>query len=127
MPSGKFVYELATPTEETADPYTPLQLADPYGTEEWVLDVDAFPMPVGQETFYPENLRAKIEGLPWNFANLIAPTESGYTATRAYTNGQLFIVDNVLYQATTSIASGGTITPGTNCTATTLAEVISAL
>ena len=121
------VYELATPTTETADPYAPLQLADPYGTEEWVLDDEAFPMPVGQETFYPENLRAKIEGLPWNFANLIAPTEVSNVATRNYTAGNLLIVDNILYKVTVNIANGGTITPGTNVVATTLAEIISAL
>ena len=117
----------STPTTETADPYAPLQLADPYGTEEWVLDDEAFPMPAGQETFYPENLRAKIEGLPWNFANLIAPTEVSNVATRNYTAGNLLIVDNILYKVTVNIANGGTITPGTNVTATTLAEIISAL
>lgn len=127
MDGVMLLFEKVTPTEETATPYAPLQLADPYGTEEWVLDDEAFPMPVGQETFYPENLRAKIEGLPWNFANLIAPTETTNTATRNYTAGNLLIVNNILYKVTVNIANGGTITPGTNVTATTLAEIISAL
>lgn len=118
------VYEARTLTTEEADPYQNPQILDPYGTEAY--ETTGI-VPVGHETFYPENLRSKIEGLPFNFATLIAPTESTYKATRAYSTGNLFIVDNILYKATTSIASGGTITPGTNCTATTLAEIIAAL
>lgn len=43
------VYELATPTTESATPYTALQMADPNGTEEWVTSGI---VPVGQETEY---------------------------------------------------------------------------
>lgn len=43
------IYELATPTTESADPYTALQMADPNGTEEWVTSGI---VPVGQETEY---------------------------------------------------------------------------
>lgn len=124
MSGVMLVYELATPTTEEADPYQHLQQCDPNGTEEYV---STGIVPVGHNSFYPENLRAKVEQLPWNFASLIAPTESTFTATRNYTTGALFIVDNVLYKVTSNIANGGTITPSTNCTATTLAEIISAL
>jgi hypothetical protein len=117
------VYSANASTEQ-ADPYQHLQQCDPSGTEEYV---STGIVPIGHNSFYPENLRAKVEGLPWNFANLIAPTESTFTATRNYTTGALFIVSNVLYKATSNIANGGTITPNTNCTATTLAEIISAL
>lgn len=71
--------------------------------------------------------RTRLDNLSWNFANLIAPTEATYTATSNYTTGSLLIVDNVLYKTTANIANGGAITPNTNVTATTLAEVISAL
>lgn len=118
------VYELATSTSETAEPFAAPQIVDKYGTEEYVTTGI---VPVGHETLYPENLREKIEGLPWNFASLIAPTEVIYKATQNYTTGSLFIVDNVLYKATANIANGGDITPGTNCQATTLAAVIAAL
>ena len=124
MSGVMLVYRLATPTTEQADPYQHLQQCDPNGTEEYV---STGIVPVGHNSFYPENLRAKVEQLPWNFASLIAPTEATFTATRNYTTGALFIVDNVLYKATSNIANGGTITPNTNCTATTLAEIISAL
>jgi hypothetical protein len=117
------VYSANASTEQ-ADPYQHLQQCDPNGTEEYV---STGIVPVGHNSFYPENLRAKVEQLPWNFANLIAPTESTFTATKNYVTGDLFIVDNVLYKATSNIANGGAITPNTNCTATTLAEIISAL
>ena len=120
------VYELETPTTETADPFTSPQIVDAYGTERYV-DERTVAVPVGHVTKYPDNLREKLDGLPWDFSNLIAPTEKAYTATRNYTTGSLFIVGNILYKATANIANGGTITPNTNCTATTLAEVISAL
>lgn len=120
------VYELATPTTETADPYQELQIVDEYGTEEYI-DSRTVPVPVGHNTKYPTNQVAKLDGLPADFSTLIAPTEKTYKATRNYTTGSLFIVNNILYKATANIANGGTITPNTNCTATTLADVIAAL
>ena len=59
------VYELATPTTESADPYTELQVCDDFGTEEFV---DAatrdFDMPCGSNAVYQPNLRAKLEMSP---------------------------------------------------------------
>ena len=45
------VYELATPTTETADPYTDSQVMDAYGTEEFVDSRDVA-IPAGHETTY---------------------------------------------------------------------------
>ena len=58
------VYELATPTTETAEPYTNPQIVNDFGTEEYVLSAGAFPMPVGHDTEYPINLRSKLEMAP---------------------------------------------------------------
>jgi len=44
------VYELASPTTETADTYTNPQWVDPNGAERYTLSSNAFPMPVGHET-----------------------------------------------------------------------------
>lgn len=46
---------------------------------------------------------------------MLAPVESSGTASRAYTYGERFIYQGTLYQAISAIASGGAITPGTNC------------
>lgn len=55
------VYELATPTTETATPYPEVQLCDDWGTERFVTDSI---VPVGTETDYPANLRDKLQHLP---------------------------------------------------------------
>lgn len=63
------VYELATPTEETASPYAENQAVDDFGTERYVdasvlsnlRDVE---IPVGHITKYMANLRDKLQHLP---------------------------------------------------------------
>lgn len=55
--SGVYLlYPLATPTTETADPFQSPQVVDGFGTEEWVFDDNAFPIPVGHETTYRNNI-----------------------------------------------------------------------
>lgn len=52
--SGVFlVYELATPTTETAEPYAATMAVDPEGTEQFV-DSRSVKIPVGQDTLYQE-------------------------------------------------------------------------
>lgn len=58
------VYEKNTPTTETALPYQATQIVDDWGTEEFVLADGAFPVPVGHDTMYQNNLRAKLEMSP---------------------------------------------------------------
>lgn len=55
------VYELATPTTETAEPYQNPQIVDDFGTEEYVTTSI---VPVGHVTKYQPNLRAKLEMSP---------------------------------------------------------------
>lgn len=58
---------------------------------------------------------------------IIAPVEDSYTATANYAIGDYLIVEDTLYKVTAAIASGGTITPDTNVTATTVMAQIKAL
>ena len=128
------VRQIADTADTAADPYQSPQIVDAGGTEEYV-DAGAtastptrdVAIPAGHETFYPTDLKARIEGLPDDFSTLIAPTEATFTATRNYASGALLIVDNTLYQAIAAISNGATITPGTNVTATTLSEIILAM
>jgi len=116
--SGAYlIYESATPTTSQADPFTNPQWVDNWGTEEFVT---TSPVPVGHDTFYPTDQVKKLDGLPSDFSTLIAPTEKTYKATQAYAVGSYVIVNNILYKVTSSISNGATITPGTNCQATTL-------
>lgn len=55
------VYELATPTTETAEPFHYTQIMDDFGTEEFV---STGIVPVGHKTRYPANLRDKLQHLP---------------------------------------------------------------
>ena len=55
------VYELATPTTETADHFQSPQIVDDFGTEEFVTESI---VPVGHNTKYPANLRDKLQHLP---------------------------------------------------------------
>lgn len=57
------VYELSEPTTEAADPYTNPQIVDDFGTEEYI-DTRTIPIPVGHDTMYRANLRAKLEMAP---------------------------------------------------------------
>ena len=54
------VYKLATPTTETADPFTESQVIDPYGTEEFV---STGIVPVGHDTLYVDDLRQRLEDI----------------------------------------------------------------
>ena len=55
------VYELEEPTTETATAYQSPQIVDDFGTEEYVTTSI---VPVGHETKYDSNLRAKLEMAP---------------------------------------------------------------
>lgn len=63
MTGVKIVYELDTSTTESADPYTNPQIVDDWGTEEYV-DTRDVAIPVGHNTKYQPNLRAKLEMAP---------------------------------------------------------------
>ena len=61
MSGVMLVYELATPTTETAEPFQHIQIVDDFGTEEFVSN--GF-ISVGHKTRYPANLRDKLQHLP---------------------------------------------------------------
>ena len=58
---------------------------------------------------------------------ITANHEESMKATKAYSSGNLLIVNGTLYKATTSIANGATLTVGTNVTATTVANELALL
>jgi hypothetical protein len=58
---------------------------------------------------------------------MIAPKEETSTASAAHAAGSYFTYNDLLYRATADIASGGTITPNTNCVAVTVGGDVSDL
>lgn len=107
------VYELATPTTETADPYTNPQIVDDFGTEEFVISntIDV-PIPVGNNTDYPINLKAKLEMAP------NSPSQGNGDYIVRQTNGMNEYVPLVIEDALPTIPS----TAGTYKLTVTVAE-----
>lgn len=69
MSGVMLVYELDTPTTETAAPYTGIQVVSDWGTEEYtdsavIAGLRDVAIPVGHETLYQSNLRSKLEMAP---------------------------------------------------------------
>lgn len=58
---------------------------------------------------------------------LTAPTEDDMVANNNITSGAYFVVGNRLFKASSAIAQGELIKPGTNCTETNLAEALNLL
>lgn len=58
---------------------------------------------------------------------LIAKELNSMIADTALVANDFRIVNNTLYKITASVASGGTLTPGTNCAATTVSEILKTL
>ena len=71
---------------------------------------------------YTADTKTYIDSQTRATRSLIAGIETDLTASRAYAAGDLLIVGDTLYKAAASIASGATLTPGTNVTPTTVAE-----
>lgn len=66
------------------------------------------------------NLSTEVSDVRQDSEDMITANNEGAaaTSTKAYSAGNYFIYNDVLYKATTSIAVGDTIVPNTNCTAT---------
>ena len=138
--SGKhLVYELATPTTETADPYSEYQIVDADGTEEYV-DERTVPIPVGHDTFYQQSV--DVPQLPTtDGAYRLALSKTGNTATASWEyvaqaemkaqanipSGKYFSVGERLFVSTQAIAQGANIVVGTNCVETTLADALNTI
>lgn len=107
----QIVAEAKTPIEYTL---TPTELTTLYGTNNiWSSTGDT-------EVTYPADTKLFIE-------KLTQPTEDDMTADHAIASGTFFMVGNTLYLATSQIAAGGTITPGTNATKLSLADALNQL
>lgn len=70
-------------------------------------------------------LEAAVPAAKAAVLGIVAESDTA-TATANHAVGDLFVMGDVLYKTTAAIATGETITPGTNCSATTLAAEIEA-
>lgn len=103
------VYRLTTPTTEQATPFQNPQQVDDFGTEEYV-DTRTVPLPVGHNTFYQANLRAKLEMSP------DSPDGDGDYIVRQ-TDGENKYVPLVVQPCVMVTAQSFTISPGVSVAA----------
>ena len=82
-------------------------------------DLKSSTTPVGTYTDAAINKILALLGID----DLIGPHE-GATASKAYAVGDAFIHAGKLYKATAAIAQSGAIVPGTNCTQTTILDLM---
>lgn len=103
----------------TAYPLTAEQITTLLGTNNIWSDTGDIIVTYGA---YLETVKAHAERLGDSILGAIAPLEASYTASRAYAVGSFLFVGTKFYKVISAIAEGGTITPGTNVTQTTVAE-----
>ena len=129
---AQVVYELATPVEYamTAAEVNALLTSLIGANNIWADTGDILSVEYSADTkLYVDQQIAEKVSASQRLMELIvtANREDTMKATKAYSSGDLLIVNGTLYKASTSIANGATLTEGTNVTATTVAAEIAAL
>lgn len=76
---------------------------------------------IGQHTLDIADVRSDLQDA------IVAYNEATATSTHAYSVGNYFFYNDILYKATTSIAIGDTIVPNTNCSATNVMTEVDAV
>ena len=108
---AQVVYELATPQTYQL---TPQQMTTLYGLNNiWCNTGDT-------AVEYTADTKEYIQ-------NLTQPSEDDMIANTTIASGKFFMIGNNLYRASTAIASGSQIIPGTNATALSLADALNLL
>lgn len=90
------------------------QLFTYYGTNNIWIDTGSI-----SECDYPADTKLYIDGLTEPDEDMIANANIA--------SGKYFVVNNQLYLSTAAIATGASIIPGTNCTATNIAAALNAI
>ena len=73
---------------------------------------------------YKVDFKSYIDNAITKSSSIIAGVETDFVATKNYSIGDLFIVNDGLYKATSAITNGSAITVGTNCITTTVTSVL---
>ena len=117
-------YPLAEPIELTCTP-TEVQMLK--GHNRVTIDNGTITLDYVAKT---DSIQAEVDVLETtkaDNADVVDYIENGNTASRAYSANQFILWKGDLYKVTTSIASGATITAGTNVSKTTIGAVLTAL
>lgn len=115
----QFCYYLKSPSDPIT--LTPTEITTLLGLNNIWSDAGAI------EVEYPADTKTYIDNRINATRRLIAGIETGFVASKPYAVGDMLIIGDDLYKVASSIASGATITVGTNVTKTTVAEQLIAL
>lgn len=103
--------------------YTESEVDTLLGGKEDTLTFDTVPTASSTNPVESGGVKSALDDLLDAIMGLITDNvETSTTASKAYSAGDFFVKDNVLYKVSADIASGGTITVGTNVVATNLTE-----
>lgn len=115
----QLVYELANPITYTLTPEQVGVITTLYGNNNiWS---DCGNIDLTYRTWNNPDVKLRLTKA------IIAPVLDSMTADTALSANDFRIVGDTLYKITASVASGGTLTPGTNCTATTVCTEITSI
>ena len=107
---------------DAAKPLTPLRTGDTafFGLAKAAgADMASSSNPVGT---YTDAAKSAIQ-IMLGIAGIIGTVEEG-TASKPYAVGDIFLHGGALYKASSAIGTGDAIVPGTNCTQTTIIEIL---
>ena len=112
-----------SPTENSTNPVTSGGVFTALAGKEDTLTFDTVPTASSTNPVESGGVKSALDDLLTTILGLVTNNvETSTTASKAYSAGDFFVKDNVLYKVSADIASGGTITVGTNVVATNLTE-----
>lgn len=113
----------STPTASSNNPVTSAGIKTALDTKQDTLTFDTTPTSGSTNPVTSGGIHTAVQATASNLATI----ESSTTASQAYTTGDYLVLNGQLYEVIADIASGETLTVGTNISATTVGTELTAL
>ena len=113
----------STPTASSNNPVTSAGIKTALDTKQNTLTFDTTPTSGSTNPVTSEGILTAVNATASNLATI----ESSTTASQAYSEGDYLVLNGQLYEVIADIASGETLTVGTNISATTVGSELTAL
>lgn len=113
----------STPTASSNNPVTSAGIKTALDTKQNTLTFDTTPTSGSTNPVTSEGIHTAVQATASNLATI----ESSTTASQAYSEGDYLVLNGQLYEVIADIASGETLTVGTNISATTVGSELTAL
>lgn len=113
----------STPTASSNNPVTSAGIKTALDTKQDTLTFDTTPTSGSTNPVTSSGIHTAVQATASNLATI----ESSTTASQAYSEGDYLVLNGQLYEVIADIASGETLTVGTNISATTVGSELTAL